>query len=232
MSYATITELKNRLNITTTDTTRDSVLAGLLDAASEAINGLCNRPDGFVAVATATARYFYGNGARWQRIDECVSVSSVAVKDSPTDTTYTAWTSPTTNFSNDGDWIAAAGSQEFPEFNRLPYTLLLVDPSGDNGVFTSGRFTGRAGFRPDNDTGYRNLPTVKVTARWGYAESVPPQVREATIVQASRWWKRGESGWADSIANGDMGALQFRKSIDPDVKAMLIEARLVKVAIG
>ena len=217
MAYATVTNLKDRLNITTTDATRDAVLSGLLDASSQAIDGICNRPHGFVADSVASARYFPGSGKAWQRIDENVSVTAVSVKDSYSDTTFTAWTAPSTAFAGDGDFIVATGGYERPEYNRTPYTLLLTDPNGSYGAFTAG-FGGR--------------PTVMVTARWGYSDTVPPQVREACIVQASRWWKRGESGWADSVASADMGSLQFRQAIDPDLKAMLIEARLVVPAIG
>jgi hypothetical protein len=48
----------------------------------------------------------------------------------------------------------------------------------------------------------------------------------ATIVQASRWFKRGQSFWADTIASDSMGTASFRRSVDPDVKMMLDEARL------
>lgn len=220
MPYATVSDLKNRLNIVSTDTTRDSVMAALLEAAERAINGLCNRPHGFIADATASARYYPGNGADCMRIDECTQITTVAVKDSPTDTGYTDWGAPTTTLAGDGDWIPATGSADNPEYNRTPYTLLIIDPNGSYSHFTSGVLGGR------------KVPTVKVTARWGYADTVPPQVKEACVVQASRWWKRGESGWADSAANPDMGGLQFRQSIDPDVKGMLIEARLIVPAIG
>lgn len=220
MAYATVTNLKDRLNITTTDATRDAVLSALLDASSQAIDGLCNRPHGFLADAVASARYYTGHGKAFLQIDECVEITTVAVKDSPSDTTFTAWTTPTTNFTGDGDWIAYRGTPEHPEYNRLPYTGLMVDPNSDEGYFTNGNMNGRS------------LPTAKITARWGYADAVPPQVREACIVQASRWWKRGESGWADSVASADMGSLQFRQALDPDLKAMLIEARLVVPAIG
>jgi hypothetical protein len=212
MSYASVSELKSRLNITSTDASRDSVMTALLNAAEEAINGLCNRPHGFIADAIASARYYHGSGSECQRIDECTEITTVSIKSG---TTYTDMTTPTTYFTGDGDWVPATGSLDNPEYNRTPYTMLLIDSGGSYGHFPKS-----------------TLPNIKVTARWGYADSVPAHVKEACVVLASRWWKRGESGWADSAANPDMGALQFRQSIDPDVKAMLIEARLVVPAIG
>lgn len=231
MAYATVTELKNRLNIDTTDATRDGVLNALLNAASGAIDGYCNRPDGFVADAVASARYYAGSGTPLQMIDECTQITTVSVKDTATDTSYTDWTTPTTDFSSDGDWIPFAGSSDDPQFNRLPYTGIMTDPaSGSYDTFTSGKFSTRGGFRPSSGVA-RNIPTVKVTARWGYADVVPDNVREACIVQAARWYKRGEGSWNDSIATAEFGQMQYRKVLDPDLQAMLMEARLVRPSV-
>ena len=233
MAYATIAELKASINILTTDATRDTVLTRLLSAAEEAINGICNRPDGFLAITTATARYFPGSGKSYQRIDECVAVTAVAVKDSPSDdeNAYTAWVLGTVGTTTAADVFLASGDPKYPNFGQTPYTLLVIGPNGSQVNFTSGRFASRGGFRPTADV-YRGLPTVKVTARYGYSDTVPPQVKEACVLQASRWYKRGESSYADTLGSAEMGILQFRKALDPDLEAMLVLARLVKPAIG
>ena len=233
MAYATITELKARINIDSTDATRDTVLTALLSAAEAAINGYCNRPDGFVALATATARYYPGSGKSYQWIDECVAVSAVAVKDSASDDEddYTAWTLGTIGTTTGADVFLATGDPEYPEFTRTPYTLLVIGANADYSIFPSGNFRTRGGFRPSSDS-VRGLPAVKVTARWGYAATVPANVKEACILQSARWWKRGQSAWADTIANVDFGVLMYRKSLDPDLQAMLMEARLVRPALA
>lgn len=233
MAYATIVELKARINKTGADA--DVVLTGLLDASTEAIDGLLNRPDGFEADALATARYYSGSGKPYQYIDECVEITEVAVKDSVTDDTYTAWVTPTTNMAGDGDWLAFTGDPMSPEFNPLvkliPYIAIMIDPAGDESLFISGKIATRGGFRPSSGI-LRGAPTVRVTAKWGYSVLVPTKVREACVVQAARWWKRGESAWADAIATSDFGSLLFRAPIDPDLKHMLINSRLMKPAIG
>ena len=221
--YCTLDELKEAITVETSG--HDSPLLGAITAASRAIDSYCNRPDGFVALATATARRFSGSGGAVQWVDECVEVTDVEVKDSATDTAYTAWAA--------SDWLAASGNPENPDFHRTPYRMLIVDPTGDYDHFTGGRFAWRAGFRPDpNSVRQRGTPTVRVTAKWGYAVSVPAQVKEACIIQTARWYKRGQSAWADTVANPDVGQLMYRKELDPDVKFILSDGGFVKPRLG
>jgi hypothetical protein len=195
-AYATVKEL--RYHIGKTVQTDDWELAQLLDAAARAINRFCNRPDGFVADPTATARTFSGSGQAVQRIDECYAVTTVAVKDSATDDTYTAW--------GTGDWIAFSGDPEDPDFNSTPFTWLMIDPTGDETVFTSGLYTWRRGFRPSGRMRRRGTPTVQVTGRWGYADAPPADIKIANLMQAARWYKRLQSSMADAAASLELGS--------------------------
>lgn len=222
MAYATLAELKATIQISSVDATRDSVLTRLLSAAESAINGYCNRPDGFLAQTVFSARVYTGSGEGVQRIDECIDVSLVAVKESPEDAAYVAWAAT--------DWLKFSGDPTMPDFNRTPYDHIMVAPGGDYTYFVSGSFSGIRGFSDQVIT--RGAPTVQVTAKWGYAGTPPAQVKEATVLQAARWFKRGESSWADTLTNADLGVLQFRQVLDPDLKAMLMEARLVRPSIG
>jgi len=189
----------------------DAVLTALATAASRAVDNFCNRPDGFVALTEATARVYAGEGKSWQTIDECTSVTEVAVKDSTTDDDYTDWTT--------ADWIAFSGDPEHPEFNRLPYTALMVGYDGDYAHFLNGR------------RGKHSVPTMQITAKWGYATDVPTPIKQATIITASRWYKRGEGGWSDVLASGELGMLLYQKMLDPDVKLILVAGRYVRPAV-
>jgi|LAHQ01.1.fsa_nt_gb hypothetical protein len=206
-SYATAVELRARLEKTAT--TDDAVLTALLAASSAAVDRFCNRPDGFVALATAVARTFAGSGHSVQAIDECAAITLVETGDG---TTWTAWGAD--------DWLAFRGDPAKPDFANLPYTGLMVAYRGAYATFPR---------LARNGVG---LPSVRVTARWGYAETCPPQVREAAIVQAARWWQRGKGAWADTLGNADMGLLMYRKVLDPDVEHMLVSGRLVRLAVG
>jgi hypothetical protein len=199
-TYATLSLFKAYLE--KTDTADDGMLSQLLGASSTAIDRYCKRPDGFIAVSTASARYYVGSGKAYQMIDECTTVTAVAVKDSIDDTTYTSWAST--------DYDKAAGSVATPDFNRTPYTVLFCKPDGDYSTFTSGHM------------GHIHAPTVSVTATWGYATYCPDEIETACMMQAARWWKRLQGAMADSLASPDMGTLMYLKQLDPDVQQILI----------
>lgn len=204
--------------------TSDALIAQLITAASKAIDNFTNRPDGYVA-GVAAVRSYAGLGQSFLRIDECAATPTlVAVKDSPTDSTYTNWAAT--------DWMAARGDPENPDFNHLPYDLLIVDPTGNYSHWTSGRYTYLSGFRPDPDSRARSaVKTVQVTAQWGYATACPTDIEQACIIQVVRWLKRSEGSWADTLQAIESGQLLFRQSLDPDVKQLLVAGGYMRVAI-
>lgn len=220
-AYATVRELRNRIGKTLTG--MDVELAALLDAAAKSIDRKCQEPDGFFADVTASARIFPGSGMPFQFIDHCASISSVAVKDAADDSTYTSWAAT--------DWIAFRGHPDRPDFQPTvwgrPYNGIMVAADGDYSTFTSGSYTTRAGFRPMTNVS-RNVPTVQVTACWGYSATVPDDIREANVIQAARWFKRGQSAWADATGNPELGQLYYRKPLDPDIVNILVEGRYMR----
>ncbi len=205
-TYAEVAELRSQMNKQSTES--DALLSMALEAASEALDNFCNRPDGFVAVTSATARLFAGDGSTVLWIDECVEITLVEVKSSPTDSAYVTWTTD--------DWLAFSGDPNRPNYNRLPYQAIMVNPTGGYAVIPHGR-----------------VPTARITAKWGYAATCPAVIKQACITQAARWFKRGQSAWADSSGSAEMGGtLLYRKALDPDLQMMLVSGRLVRPTIG
>lgn len=227
-AYCTATELRSQIDkVGVTGPASDAALDVLIKAASQVVDRYFNRPDGwFVADAIPAARLFGGNGKAHLLINECISITKVEVKDSPTDTAYVTWTSGT-------DYLPFSGDPLFPDFNSLPYDSLMVIPDGSYSVFTSGLFGTPRGFRvhPD-DTPARNVPTVRVTSRWGYSAAAPAAVKEAVIAMSARWMKRGQSSWADAVAAAEMGTMLYSSREWNDIKAMLESLRLHKPTIG
>lgn len=226
--YATPAELSTQVGIDLTKYTAH--VEALLDAASEGINNVCKRKDGFVADTNASARTYTGSGSNIQRIDECVEITLVEVKRSITDTTYTAW--------DNTDWIAFGGSIKKPDFNVLlydeprPFTGIMVALTGTQSHFVSGlSHVGKEGFPPRNKFYEIGQPTVRVTAKWGYAVTVPDAIKQAVIIQASRFFKRSQAQWSDAIANSDFQELRFVKKTDPAYDFLVMHG-FIKPGIG
>lgn len=218
--YATVAELKDRVEWSGADE-KDDLFAALLEGASRTIDGLCNRSTGFIT-ASAT-RTFAGNGKQSMLLDhDFTSISALAVKGSPTDTTYTTWSA--------SDFLVFSGSAQRPDFNETPFNGIMVAPGASYSVFTDGRFRNLNGFRPDPDTEEEiTVPTVQITAMWGYADdTAPPPIREATVVLAARWYKRGQGVWDDSLVNDQVGIMMYRQKLDPDAALMTKLARYIK----
>lgn len=209
--YATTAQLKAQPDIQSG--ANDTVIALLLSAASRAIDGLCNRPDGFKADSVATARSYVGTSDTYTYIDEAVDVQMLEIKQGRGEPWYAVTL---------GDWLPFTGSPDAPNYNRLPYHGVML--AGDLGPVSIA--DGRSA------PGVPTMPTIRVTARWGYSDTVPDLVIQATITQASRWFKRGQSAWADAAAINDFGQLFFVKSLDPDVELMLRLAQLTRTAYG
>lgn len=233
MALATVAELKAEINLVDGAGKDTASLQRILDAAEGAFTRLCKRPDGFVADATATARYYVGSGTTYQHIDECAAISAVAVKDSPSDDEgdYTAWTLGTVGTTTSADCFPATGDIECPVYNRTPYTLLIIGANGAYSVFTSGSFTTRGGFPPRGAV-TRGVTTVKVTARWGFALTVPDDIKEACIMQAARWYKRLQGAMADTVSGEDFGTLLYRKALDPDIALILRDGGYIRRTLG
>ena len=216
-AYSTIAELKAAMNkVTATD---DAVLTATVAAVSRAIDAFCNRPDGFVAEANGyeTTRYFPGSGKRYQWIDECVDVATVAVKDSPSDdeSEYVAWVVGEVGVTDDADVFMAGGDPAYPNYNDTPFQFLLCGANGDYSVFNKSVY-----------------PSVKVAARWGYASVVPSQIKQACIMQSARWYKLVQGAMARATAGPDMGALIYPGKLDPDVEFVLSAGRFIKPPTG
>ena len=205
----------------------DTAIEFLINVASEWVDRATGRPPGgFVASSTATPYIFPGAGGVVQWIPDCTQVTLVEVKNSVTDTTYITWAST--------DWLAASGEPKTPNYNRLPYKFLLIDPTGILTHFTSGKFASLRGFPPDPDANERGLgaPTVRVTAKWGYQATCPAPIKQIVLIQTVRWLKRAEGVWADAVASNNFEMMLFQKDLDPDVTALLIRGRWVTPSIG
>lgn len=56
--------------------------------------------------------------------------------------------------------------------------------------------------------------------------------RQATLIQAVRWFKRAQSAFQDVAAAMETGTLTFARKLDPEVEFMLMEAGLRRLTVG
>jgi hypothetical protein len=67
---------------------------------------------------------------------------------------------------------------------------------------------------------------VKITGTWGWA-SIPTAVKQATIIQASRLFKRLDSPLG-VLGMGDMGQIRVSRYLDPDVEQLVMPYRIMR----
>ena len=193
--YATRNQIKAALRIGTADNIDDDLIDNCAGAASRLIDGFCNRK--FWAVGSATVRVYQAEDSFFCSIDDisgtAITLQTSTNADGVFDTTWT----PT-------DW------QLEP---------LNGDLDGIAWAYDKIRAVGDYLF-PTVNANYGSQALVKVTANFGWPY-VPETITQATIIQASRIFKRYDSPLG--VAGfGDMGAIRVSRALDPDV-AQLVE---------
>lgn len=166
-AYATLSVLKARLDIPTTDTANDNYLTAIIDAASRAIDDFA----GFhiYVDATDTVRYFRARNAFTCYIDNLVSITELAT-DPTGDRTYSDVWSPT-------DYDLQPDNP-----HEAPYQWIIRTPN----------------------SAYAFPPwprSVRITGKFGWSSTIPPQVTEACLLMAAQIWLRKDKPFG--VAGGD-----------------------------
>jgi hypothetical protein len=199
--YTTVSQVKADIPdsplFDSTDNTYDSVLSGMITAASRLIDKeVGGWPDYFYPSTADTTRYFDGNGDNELYIDPLVTLTSVAVSESGgrSSTNYTAWTLDTDYYVYPYNYAQTSH----------PITSLVIDnDSGSKGVFN------------------RDRKAVKVVGVFGYSSVPPDDIVQATKIQAVRWFMRAKQGYQDAGAGPAVGQMTYVQELDPDVKILL-----------
>jgi hypothetical protein len=196
--YAALNDVKAALRMGTADTADDALLELAIEASSRMIDDECDRV--FYASGTAVARDFAP--VDWQRvdIDDCITVASVAVDTDHDGTFNETWDA--------GDYRAVPANN-LAGGRPWPTTGLIA--------------IGDRRFYP-----YSKELTVRVTGTWGFAATVPTEVKNATVLQSLRLFKRYDSPLGIAGFGPDLGAVRVSR-VDPDVAAMLSRYRKSKV---
>lgn len=96
-----------------------------------------------------------------------------------------------------------------------------IETSPDNAIVQGDSITGLINL---DGWAFGRNDRVRVTAKWGFP-AVPPQVAQATLIQAARLYKRKESP-EGVLGNAEWGSIRLSR-VDPDVAALV--ARFVRL---
>jgi hypothetical protein len=193
--YATRNQIKAALRIGTADTLDDELIDNCAGAASRLIDGYCNRQ--FWSVGSATTRVYTAENDFYCNIDDIAGTAITLRTSGATDGTFDVTWSPS-------DW------QLEPLNGRLDGLVWAYDKIRAVGDYLF----------PTVNANYGEQALVQLTAVFGWP-SVPEPVTQATIIQASRIFKRYDSPLG--VAGfGDLGAIRVSRFLDPDM-AQLVE---------
>lgn len=228
--YCSAAEIKTAMGMNSADD--DVKLLAIATAVSRLIDGhMGYQHDGFVASASASARVYPGSGRRWMWLDACTEITGVRVKDAVSDSTY-----ETTLLT--GDFQGFRGDPTTPatlNFNARPYHGIMLTAASSVNRFLLGAYSNWSFYfynDRDADSDYAFSPTVEITAKWGYATTVPPVIKQAAIMQSERIYKRQEGGMADALLSPELGMSRFISELDKDVKVLLNYSRLKRPQLG
>ena len=181
-----------------TDSVDDTLLEMAVESASRAIDSYCNRV--FYSTGTAVVRYYSPVDSYLCDIDDLVSLTSLYTNSDETQSSYNIlWTS---------------------EDRQLEPLNGLAD--GQPTPFTRIRAIGDYTFQTLNGEA-----SVKVTGVFGYS-AVPIAITQATVIQASRIYKRLDSPLG--IISGELGTMRVGTRLDPDVAQLVDGFRKVRMA--
>ena len=193
--YATRNQTKAALRIGTADTIDDDLIDNCVGAASRLIDGYCNRR--FWQTGTAEARVYQAEDSFYCSIDDIAGTALTLKTSTQADGTF------------DLTW------------SRSDYQLEPLNGNLDGLTWSYDKIRAVGDYLfPTVNANYGEQALVQVTAVFGWP-SVPEPVTQATIIQASRIFKRYDSPLG--VAGfGDLGAIRVSRFLDPDM-AQLVE---------
>ena len=193
--YATRNQVKAALRIGTADTIDDDLIDNCVGAASRLIDGYCNRR--FWQTGTAEARVYQAEDSFYCSIDDIAGTALTLKTSTQADGTF------------DLQW------------SRSDYQLEPLNGNLDGLTWSYDKIRAVGDYLfPTVNANYGEQALVQVTAIFGWP-SVPEPVTQATIIQASRIFKRYDSPLG-VVGFGDLGQIRVSRYLDPDM-AQLVE---------
>lgn len=192
--YTTLNAIKTFLSIA--DNSDDTLLEGMVEAASRSIDRIANRR--FYLDSTASARQYRAYNEVFAYVDDIGTTSNLAVAlDEDGDGVFETSLTLNTDFLLDPLTASSLGR---------PFTQLTIVNTSYSWPVFPGIFSN--GLRPG----------VQVTARWGWP-SVPDDIETACQILTADLYKRKDSP-GGILGLGDLGAIRM-SPLGRDVTAMV-----------
>lgn len=192
--YTTLAEVKAEIPdgpFSTTD--YDAQITSLITVASRLIDKYLGVWPSYFASTSEETRYFDGTGSQEVKVDDLISITSLAVAETG-DTDYTTWTTSDMDYYVRPYNYAGLG---------LPISHIVVDHNGDQ--YSIPPFP----------------KALQITGVFGFSSTPPELVAQATRVQVIQWLMRSKQGWQNTGANESFLTDTAGKLSD-DVKTMLL----------
>jgi hypothetical protein len=199
--YATLAEVKASLRIT--DTVDDTLLELAIESASRSIDEFAGRV--FYSQGSAV-RFFAAESSDFVAIDDLISITELATSSGSNNTFDLVWTG-----YNSGSPV----DYQLEPLNNSSATDGVVQP------VTGIRSRITYAFPTLGD-----IALVRVTGTWGWS-AVPTAIKQATVIQAARYFKRNDSPLG-VLSAPDLGYIRVGSRLDPDVEMMISGYRRVR----
>lgn len=112
------------------------------------------------------------------------------------------------------------------DYTEWPANSYQLEPVGGKTDGLSQPYTAIRAVNTNFFPEFNGEALVKVTGVWGWA-SVPTAIKQATIIQSSRIFKRLDSPLG--VAGfGDLGAIRVGRALDPDVEMLVNPYRITR----
>jgi hypothetical protein len=193
--YCELWEAKSYCGIELADATKDGFISSLITAASNYIDAKTNRR--FYTTAADETRYYQvvderdgDSGVLWLR-DDLLSVTSLKTDEDGDGVYEVTWTT--------------SDYKLFPlnaVVSGRPYTWIETRPNGSYGF------------------PLRVQAGIQIIGKFGYSTSAPAVVKNACLLQVSRWWNRKNAPFG-VVGSADMGQAVVVPKLDPDIAEML-----------
>jgi len=196
--YVDKNDVKNRIGLSGAG--QDDNIDNAINAASRQIDAICDRY--FYQDSAVNIKYYTPTNGFYLFTDDISTTTGLIVQLDTTDNgTYD------TTLTLNTDFILKPNN---PKINRITGETTYYWPYTELEILAT-----RSSERFDNLI-QRN---VKITAKFGWS-SIPDAIKEATIIQATRLWKRKDTPF-NIFGNEQTGQQELFSKMDPDAKELI-----------